>query len=65
MAEIFSFKSDQDSLAKTGMDSAKTRPCIPGCSVKRNLGKTNTMSRKYPVGIGNPESKESLPVLDY
>ena len=44
--------------SRTDMDSAETRPCISECSFKRNLGKANTMSRNYPVGIGNPESKE-------
>ena len=47
------------------MDSAETRPCRPESSFKRNLGKGNTMSREYPVGIGNLRFTVSRPGLDH
>ena len=65
MAEVFSFKSDQDSLAKLIWIVLRPVRIYQDVVSKRNLGKTNTMSRKYPVEIENPESRESLPGLDH
>ena len=51
--------------SKTDMDSAETRPCISESSFKRHFGKGNTMSREYPVGIGNLKFTVSQPGLDH
>ena len=65
MAEIFSFKSDQDSLAKLVWIVPRLVRVYQDVVSKETWERQTQCQGNIQWKLGNPESKESLPGLDH